>query len=373
MLYYIDMKNFLKNKYVYFVLQCFVVALGAFIMGIAIRSCYTPNNITPSGFTGLSVIIADLLKMASINISPSIIYIIINVALFVLAIVVFGFRYAALTTVGILAYSLFIDVAYIPGLPTNEPLLMAIIGGAIFGFGAGFVFRFGGSTGGSDIIVTALNKRFPKIKTGQCSLIINGVVLVLTIIMYGLNQSLYTVIAIFVASVVTDFILNGVKTVRAIYIICTKDEEISHKLMKRFGQGVTKIDAEGMYSHQGKKVLLCLVSTYQAPFVKQLVLDIEPDAIAFSTTVTEAIGEKAFLKPKTKEKIKWVIPTTKSKKQYKRKDIDELKQFKNMKKKIYVVKNAPRRVNKIDFDEFELDDTPKKAIIIKESKETKKQ
>ena len=349
------MKDFVKNKYVIFVFQCFMVAFGAFIMGFAFRTFFIPTGITPSGFSGLAKIISDLLAKINILLSPSIIFIIINIGCFILAILMFGLKFSILSTVGILSYSLFMDVAYVESVATiieSEYLLTAIIGGAIMGIGYGITFRFGGSTGGSDIVAMALNKKFPKIKTGQCQFCINLLVLVLSIIAYGLDLALYVFIAMFISGQVTDIILNGIKTVRAIYIICTKDEEISKKIMTAFGQGVTKLDATGMFSHQDRKMLLTLVSTHQAPFVKNLVMQIEPNAIVFSTSVTEAMGEKAFLKVKEQEKIKSVRTTIKSKLKLKRKEFDEIKAMKKLKKKTFHLQGEKPKPAIIDFDTF---------------------
>ena len=362
------MREFMRNKYVVFVFQCFMVALGAFIMGFAFRTFFTPSSITPSGFSGLAKIISYLLARINILLSPSIIFIIINIGCFVLAILMFGVRFSALSTIGILSYSLFMEVAYLPNIPTDDLLLTAIIGGALLGAGLGITFRFGGSTGGSDIVAMALNKKFPKIKTGQCQFCINMLVLVLSIIAYGLDLALYVFIAMFISGQVTDIILNGIKTVRAIYIICTKDEEISKKIMTAFGQGVTKLDATGMFSHQDRKMLLALVSTHQAPFVKNLVMQIEPNAIVFSTSVTEAMGEKAFLKVKEQEKIKSVRTTIKSKLKLKRKEFDEIKAMKKLKKKTFHLSGSKSQPAIIDFDAF-VSEPENETLVIKEEKQ----
>ena len=349
------MKDFVKNKYVIFVFQCFMVAFGAFIMGFAFRTFFIPTGITPSGFSGLAKIISDLLAKINILLSPSIIFIIINIGCFILAILMFGLKFSILSTVGILSYSLFMDVAYVESVATiieSEYLLTAIIGGAIMGIGYGITFRFGGSTGGSDIVAMALNKKVPKIKTGQCQFCINMVVLLLSIVCYGLDLAFYVLIAMFISGQITDIMLNGIKTVRAVYIICSREEEISKKIMTTFGQGVTKIDATGMFSHQEKSVLLALVATHQAPFVKNIVMQIEPNAIVFSTSVTEAMGEKAFLKVKEKEKISSLATTIKTKIKLKRKDFDQIKDIKKLKKKTFHLQGEKPKPAIIDFDTF---------------------
>lgn len=295
-------KEFFKNKYVSFILQCILTAVGTFIMSIAFKCFFVANNITPGGFSGLATIVPDLFSKVGVNLNPSIVYILLNVVLFIVALLSFGYKFTALTIVGAVTYSLFIEYNPIPNFTPNMTgslTLVAIIGGAISGIGIGLLFRLGASTGGSDIIALSINKKFPKIKTGQCHLIINALVILLSVIVYkNLELALYTIIAIFVSSTMTDKILSGIKTVRAVYIICSKDQEIADKIMEHFHQGVTRIDAEGMYSQQEKKLLLCLVSTHQAPFIKSVVTKIEPNAIVYSTSVNEAVGEKAFLKAK---------------------------------------------------------------------------
>ena len=178
------------------------------------------------------------------------------------------------------------------------------------------------------------------------------VVLLLSIVCYGLDLAFYVLIAMFISGQITDIMLNGIKTVRAVYIICSREEEISKKIMTTFGQGVTKIDATGMFSHQEKSVLLALVATHQAPFVKNIVMQIEPNAIVFSTSVTEAMGEKAFLKVKEKEKISSLATTIKTKIKLKRKDFDQIKDIKKLKKKTFHLQGEKPKPAIIDFDTF---------------------
>lgn len=338
------MKDFFSNKYVKFFIQAVLTAVGTFIMSTAFKVFYTPNGITPSGFSGLATIISYLFGTVDIQLSPSIIFILLNVVLFVIALFSFGIRFTCLTLVGVLTYSCFMDINPIPAFYSENLVLVAIMGGAIFGLGCGLLFRIGASSGGSDVVALALNKKFPKIKTGQCHLMINAIVLLLSLIVYkNLELTLYTVIGIVMGSIMTDKVLSGVKTVRAVYIICTQDDLIANKIMKRFNQGVTRIDVEGMYSQKNMKILLCLVSTYQAPFIKNMVTEIEPTAIVYSTSVNEAVGEKAFLKAQKQgldlSKTKWkhlLHPKAKTKKCYTR--MPHTKNTKGLKKQTFALK-----------------------------------
>ncbi len=318
------MKKIKSNKYLKFAFQIITIIAGCFVMGAAYNCFYTPNSITPSGFMGLSTIISTLLSWANINISASIIYLIINVFLFVISLKLFGWRFGVLTLVGIGAFTLASEFATIPPLIiiSDEPLLQAIIGGALAGTGCGIVFRAGGSTGGSDIVAVILNKYFPKIKTGYCGFIVGAVIVVLSMIINGVALGFYAMIGIFINAKATDMVLDGSKSVRAFYIICDKDKEVSEKILNTFHRGVTRLNVEGAFSNKEKRMLLCLVTNEQAPAMKSIIKEADPNSFVFSTSVKETLGESFFLREASerKNKIRNASPTIKNNNKYKLKN-----------------------------------------------------
>lgn len=285
-----------NNKYMKVVIQVIAIIVGCFIMGLGYRSFYLPNSITPSGFLGLATIISALLARANVMLSPSIIYILMNVILFILALRYFGWKFTLFTVIGVFAYSLAVDYAAIPGFTSNDILLSSILGGAMMGIGVGIVMRFGGSTGGSDIVALLINKFKPNFKTGMCGFCVNVIVLTLSIIVFGMNATLYAIVAIFVSGTLTDVMLNGTKSARAYYIICDKDEEIASAILKTFRRGVTRISVEGVFSNKQKKMLVVLITNHQAPRMKSIVKEIDSSAFVYSSEVHEAIGESMFMK-----------------------------------------------------------------------------
>ena len=164
------------------------------------------------------------------------------------------------------------------------------------GIGVGIVMRFGGSTGGSDIVALLINKFKPNFKTGMCGFCVNVIVLILSIIVFGMNVTLYAIVAIFVSGTLTDVMLNGTKSARAYYIICDKDEEIASEILKTFRRGVTRINVEGVFSNKQKKMLVVLITNHQAPRMKSIVKEIDSSAFVYSSEVHEAIGESMFMK-----------------------------------------------------------------------------
>ena len=292
------MKDILHNKYWKFAFQILGITVGCFFMGIAFNCFYTPNNITPSGFMGLCTVITSLLARADINISPSILYFSISFILFLIALKSFGWRFGLLTVIGMGIFTVASEFVVIDALIIqNDIVLAAVIGASLLGLGSGIVFRVGGSTGGSDIVAALVTKAFPKIKTGQCLMVINAIVVISSILISGdITCGLYTIIAIFISGKMVDIVLDGSKAVRAFYIICDKDEAVAEKILETFHRGVTKLPAEGMFSHKDKKMLVCLVTNEQAPAMKSIIKEADPNSFVYSTTVRETLGESFFLR-----------------------------------------------------------------------------
>lgn len=300
------MQTIKNNKYFKAGFAWAQLLFGAAIMGMAYATFYAAQGITPSGFSGLATIISYLVGLPWLT--PSIIYLAINIVLFIVTFRYFGWRFALMTIVGILVYTVAMEYFTIPinfdGIDGGTRLLCALVGGAVHGIGAGITFRAGGSTGGSDFVVLLVNKFFPRIKTGQCLLFINVVIIILSFFVYGISLGLYSVVIAFMVSKMTDLVLDGTNAVRAFYIICDKDEEVADRILQTFHRGVTRIDAEGAFSHKKKSMLMCLVTNYQASVMKSIIKEVDPNSFVFSTSVRESLGEPFFVREVSERKRK---------------------------------------------------------------------
>ena len=286
------------------IINVIMIIIGTIIMGLGFNMFLVPNNITPSGFSGLAAIISEFLSEINIVINPSIFYFALNIALYIFAYKLLGKKFAIMALIGIVSYSLTIELtSLIPWTFTEDLLVAALYGGIIFGVGTGFVLRNNGSTGGTDMLATIIRNQTHVLKTGQIIMICNIFVLALSVIAYGVNSLLYSIIAIFLASETTDIIIDGAKGVRAYYIITDKKEEVTAKIFAEIRRGATEIKSTGMYTHHDKSMILCLINKYRAPALRRIVADVDPNAFVFSTNVNEVI-EKGFFVPTPKNKKK---------------------------------------------------------------------
>lgn len=284
----------IKNPIIKYIINIFFILCGTFVMGSAYNIFYAPSNIILGGFGGISTIISYLFSQIGINISISIIYLILNAILYIFAVKILGKNFAIYALTGILSYSLFLEICKFPSI-SNDLLLCSIYGAVLSGLGLGLIIRVGGSTGGGDMLGCIINYKKPNISVGWVTIFINTFVVIISLFIYGLNLSLYAVIAIFISGKTSDLIIEGPKSVKAFYIISANPDELSKNIMNSIHRGVTSFEAYGKYSGKHIQVIMCLVSGQQISKLKQIVYDTDPNAFLFAVSVKEAMG-KGFRK-----------------------------------------------------------------------------
>jgi len=280
-----------KNKYLNEIFKIVIIIVGVIFMGFAFNSFFYANNIAPGGFGGLAAVISDLfVKLNWFYISPTILYLGLNIILIFFAFKLHGIKYFIYSLLGIGLYSICIEFLNI-NLNFNDMFLATIFGALFMGIGTGLVVRFGASTGGSDMLGNILHSFNNNITIGNVIIAVDVIVVILSFATYGLVNSLYTLIAIYLAGKITDFVIDGGKGTKAYYIISDKYEEIANIILNKLYRGATLIEGKGVYSKNEKKILMCLVSKYEARNLKNLVFEIDDKAFLFSTSVVEAYGE----------------------------------------------------------------------------------
>lgn len=294
-----------KNNIKSYIINVLMIVFGTSIMAVAFNIFLVPNNISPSGFSGLAAILTALIGKTGIYIPESVFYLGLNMILYVFAYKIVGKQFAIYAIIGILSFSITLEISNLINYTiTGDLLVCALYGGFIFGFGTGLVLRYNGSTGGSDMLASIIRSRSNLLSTGQIIMICNVVVLALSVLVYGANSLLYSIITIFIASQVTDIVINGAKGVRAYYIISDKKDELSEKIYSDINRGLTAMKITGVYSKKEKNMLLCLINKYSAPMLKKIVYEIDPNAFIFSTSVADVVG-RGFYMPDPKKNKKY--------------------------------------------------------------------
>ena len=280
-------KNRLK-RYTFLVIGCF---LTAFTFNVF----YSPNNLVTGGVSGLSIVIEHITGI------PTTIFITITyIVLLILSYLIMGKESTKYSVMGSILYPLFVNLTKnMPELihfNVDNMLLISIFGAVISGIGAGLTFKYGFSTGGSDVIVQMLSKCF-KISIGTASKILNfsiilgsGFFITKGTEIYAWETVMYAMIAVYIATMLTDRVLLGISDSKSFYIITEHETAVKSFLINELKKGVTVLEGRGGYTGDRKKVLMCVIPTKQYFLAKEGILELDKKAIILINDVYESEG-----------------------------------------------------------------------------------
>ncbi len=263
-----------------------MIAIGTFSMALGINLIYQPMSMVTGGFTGIGILIQHFLP-----IPLWVVTFVLNVPLFLLAGTMFGWHYVRKTVFASLCLTAFLAV--IPQYPIHHQdyLMAAVSGGALNGVGLGFVFRRGASTGGTDLLSTILQKWFPAMNNAALLGVIDGVLVVFGMIVFGIRIGLYSIVAVAVTSKLMDRMIEGMKFAKLLYIVSDYADEVAEEILREMNRGVTSLSGRGMYSSHEKNVLMCAVSRKELVKIRRLVKTIDKQAFIIISDVREIMGE----------------------------------------------------------------------------------
>lgn len=198
------------------------------------------------------------------------------------------------TLIGIIAVSVFIWIAqsYMIVIDLSSDLtLAALFAGVFIGVGLGIIFRYGGTTGGVDIIARLVNKHLGW-SMGRAMFIFDTLVIFTSIVTY-LNpiRGMYTLVAVFLSARVIDFIQEGAYAARGVTIISSESNAIASKILVDMDRGVTTLEGRGTFTGEKRDVLYCIVGRTEIVRLKQIIESVDPHSFVAVSHVHDVIGE----------------------------------------------------------------------------------
>ena len=276
------------NKHLQTAISVGKTIVGCAIFGVGFNLFLQPNGLNAGGLSGLSMVFVHLTKIGTIGSLTAI----LNLPLFALGGVKIGRRFFFSSLLGMFFGSLFIDLFAVLPQPDTEPLVGALYGGVLCGFGLGMVFTTGGSTGGSDIVVRLLKLKWPNVPIGMMNTCFDLIVAALTGLAFqDVSRALYSGVAIFVAGRVIDAVVYSFDYSRVALIVTRQYDAVAEGITKDLGRGVTYLHGEGFYTRNETKVILTAVKRQQLAELKQLVVDIDPDAFIIVQEAHQVLGD----------------------------------------------------------------------------------
>ena len=262
--------------------------LGSAVFALGFSLFLQPNDMNAGGISGLAMVFVEVTGLGSVGLLS----ILINLPLFLLGGLKIGRRFFAGSLLGMLLSSVLIDAFSFISMPAVEPLIGVLYGGVLCGFGLGVVFVCGTSTGGSDILVRLLKLKYRNVPIGQISLCFDAIVVALTgLVFQDISKALYTGVTVFVTSKVIDAVVYRFDYSKVALIISHEYQAIAEAIGTRLDRGATYLHGEGTYSHRETKVVLAAVKKQQLAELKELVMQIDPNAFVIVQEAHQVLGD----------------------------------------------------------------------------------
>lgn len=278
----------MKNKALSVVLDILKTAMGCALFALGFDLFLLPGGMNAGGLSGLAMVFVHLTGFGSVGMITAL----LNIPLFILAGMKIGKKFFTGSLLGMLFSSIFIDLFAAVPIPNVEPLIGALYGGLICGAGLGFVFAAGVSTGGSDIVVRLLKQKYRHVPIGVISMCFDAAVAVLTGIVYkDVDSALYTGIAIFVVGKIIDMVVYRFDYSTVAMIITQNYEQVAQTISDKLERGATYLNGEGTYTGKATKVVLTAVKKQQVAELKELVVEIDPDAFIIVQEAHQVLGD----------------------------------------------------------------------------------
>ncbi|WP_096817555.1 YitT family protein [Lactococcus fujiensis] len=263
----------------------------AVFSSFALNFFYQPGHVYASGATGLAQVISELIiRITGHDFLPiSVTLVLINLPLFVLAWRGIGKQFTIYTLITVVMSSVFIH--FIPVTPlTTDPLINAVFGGAIMGFGVGNAMKSGISSGGTDIVSLYMRKKTGR-NVGTLSFVVNGLIIFTAGVLFGWEYMFYSFIAIFVNSRVQDAVFTRQKRLQ-VMIVTENPDLLIQKLFDKFNHGVTILNnSEGGYTHQKRTVLFSVITMYEYQDFKHVIAKYDPHAFVSISENVRVLGK----------------------------------------------------------------------------------
>lgn len=275
----------------YFWGQLAVISLGCLCFAVGVSLFLDPLKVAPGGLSGISIVLNELIPLET-----GTILLVLNIPLLLLGLKKFGKAFLLNTVYATVLSSVLVDlVAWLAEpfpLITEQELLASIVGSACTALGVGLVFRCGCTTGGTDILVKVLRTKYPHIKSGMLTIMMDVFVVAMAAVVYrDLEKAIIAAVGIIIYGVVLDQVLYRTDEATMMLIVSEKHHRIAQRILLEVGIGATLLQATGAYTGLDREIVLCVAHKRIYPKVREIVREEDKDAFTIITSASTVYGE----------------------------------------------------------------------------------
>lgn len=280
----------IKNKRLYnFLIVPAVVLIAGFIRSVCVEVFTIPYNFAPGGATGIAAMVEY-----KTGLQAGWTILIVNAPLLVFAFFCISKRFALTSgaSIGLSAVGMILMNEFdFPVYENGEPVLAALAAGVLGGVALAMMLKIGGSTGGSDIVAVAIQRKFSATHVSWFIYGIDAIIVFASAFVYknGLTPILMSLTEMFCLSMMSDVITSGFKTALKFEIVTKEPDKLGAELIEKLGRGVTCVPVRGMYSNDEKFMLICVIRKRQLTEFNAILKNY-PDTFAYVSSTSEVMG-----------------------------------------------------------------------------------
>jgi len=279
------------KRYLY---RYFMVTLGCLLLAVAVNAFFIPFNLLSGGLSGYCVLLYYIFGLPI-----SVTNMVLNIPLFIVAYKMMSRDYFICGIYGTVMFSLCLQsLEFLVNMYVVRDFILACIaGGVIGGIGGAMIYKVGGNTGGIDIIAAIVQKHY-SIGMGTTEFLGNVVLMAVGCVYFGIEPTLYTLLAFFVTFKTTNVFMDGFDHKKSFIIISSNYKEIGEAILTYVERGVTYLDAEGGYTHERRPAVFVVAKLTQMAKIKNIVNSIDPHAFMIIQDASDVLGRGFTLKDK---------------------------------------------------------------------------
>lgn len=273
----------------------FFIIIGTALLAVGLAWYANPFGMVTGGITGIAIIITNISQsLFGFEVPLWLTNLVLNIPLFLISGFQRGYKFVQKSVYGVIFLSIWLWVFEETGnlLSVDQDIFLGCAAcGILSGIGLGLVLRAEATTGGTDMLGAIFKKLFGHISLSFLIFILDGIIILGGVFVFGINTTLYTIISVFITTKLISAMLDGMYFAKAAFILSDKAEEISKEIAKVFDHSSTSISARGMYTGEKKDMLFVVVYPKEVGTLRNLIHELDPKAFVTICDAHEVLGE----------------------------------------------------------------------------------
>lgn len=246
---------------------CFVI-VSALLQAYAIQVFVQPAGLLSSGFTGLAILIDRITSLFGFSFPTFVGMVVLNIPVAIVCWKSISKRFVIFSMIQVFLASFFLSQMHFEPM-LDEPVLLVVFGGFIYGLSIAIALRGGASTAGTDFISLMVSNKTGKsiwglVFAGNC------VVLLIFGYLFGWTAAAYSIIFQFISTKTIEMFYHRYDRM-TLQITTTKPDDILEAYHDAFKHGSSCFEMIGGYSRKTFWRIETVVSSYEVGEIVALV------------------------------------------------------------------------------------------------------